>query len=516
VTIMQALVYAYGCQQPTRGLDAAMAEHERCADLWDELVQIDRDCEQQLLDAALADDDAIRERSDAIAACDVTTVAGRRGRAKLWREQRVAVRKWARGRPEAKTVEAHRIERVKRARQSSPAWWCNYNRVIQAYNAARSVCRQKNRRLRMHDHARDDGVLAVQIQRTRSGLGAAPCELMDGTTSALSIGAVPDAAYGDAVPRAQRRRQTRTVVEMRVDAAGNTMRLPVMLHRPLPGDARVKAAQVTWRRRAGRVRWQLCLTLSMPEPRAVAVPEEPTRLTLLWQPANDGLVVARCGDETLTLPSRWMDRLTRTEGWRGWLDESRERIRAAAPERWKVALQLSEHEMLDALLAHAREQPRRGRLPHGAQHDLELARAYADEAAARGDVLEWRRGWAYVHQARLATWRKLLLHRREMYRLWARRIVRLYPHIDIDDIDLSRVARQDRNTDENGMRQRAAPHTLRAEIVHQARKIGCRVVASGVVLTPSDDEKSSAWARRKAAKAERSQLEAQAIDSAAG
>ncbi len=92
------------------------------------------------------------------------------------------------------------------------------------------------RRLRPHDYSRDNGVLSVQIQRTRSGLGASPNELMNGGVPALRFN----------VSRS-RKRYSHTV-EMRCDADGSKIQLPVWLHRPLPEPSRIKATQLAWRR----------------------------------------------------------------------------------------------------------------------------------------------------------------------------------------------------------------------------------------------------------------------------
>lgn len=44
----RSLVYAYGCGTPTSGLREALVEAERCADMWDGLVLIDREVDAQM------------------------------------------------------------------------------------------------------------------------------------------------------------------------------------------------------------------------------------------------------------------------------------------------------------------------------------------------------------------------------------------------------------------------------------------------------------------------------------
>src|SRR4030067_584154 len=92
-----------------------------------------------------------------------------------------------------KEFDRRRLVAVVACRQQAAQtiFWSNYNRVILSYTTGRAVARQTGGRLiRPHDESRDDLVCAAQIQRTHSGLGAAPGELQDGTVSMLQIGRV--------------------------------------------------------------------------------------------------------------------------------------------------------------------------------------------------------------------------------------------------------------------------------------------------------------------------------------
>src|SRR5262249_48816454 len=140
------------------------------------------------------------------------------------------------------------IRRHYTCESADPLYWGNSNRVLQSYETGRRVARLKGRLIRPHDEERDDGVLAIQIQQTRTGIGAAPCALADGTFAHLQI-STPDVHY----------RKAR--LSFRVDAAGHHVVTDVWMHRSLPPRCRVKAAQLTWRRRGPRLRWQLCLTI---------------------------------------------------------------------------------------------------------------------------------------------------------------------------------------------------------------------------------------------------------------
>lgn len=477
------LVYTYHCGEPVQGLNELLAEHERVTIFWDALVQIDRAHEQRQIDAARADEPEIdaqcaaidvlsarikmlfgdgAKRSDAELSSLITE------RRTLFAARRTSLSTWRKShKPTVREIEVSRQQAVKAARQATATWWPSYNLTIQRYDTARQVCRRTGRRLRLHDEERDDGVIAVQIQRTRTGLGAAPDELQDGSVSAIQLGYVPDSAYDAGIPAATRREQRRTVMEMRVDADGHCARLPITLHRPLPDDCRVKSAQLTWRKGPGGIAWQLCLTLSLPDGATVAPSGEPATLALAWQPQDDGsLLVATCGTHRCVLDARWQAQMDYVERLHAMLDADDD------DPRW------AEYAARMARVAPGRRTPR------------ELAE---------------------VERAQLR--QRLLRRRREVYRLWAREIVRAYGAIVMDDTDLSRVATDEARSASNSLRQRAAPHTLRQEIVHQARKASTSVTsATAPVLAAPSDAKSSAWARRKAAKVERSQILAQPVD----
>jgi hypothetical protein len=71
--------------------------------------------------------------------------------------------------------------------------------------------------------------------------------------------------------------------------------------------------------------------------------------------------------------------------------------------------------------------------------------------------------------------RRLLLRRREQYRLFARAVAQAHRHIRIETPALSEIAYVERGSAANAMRHRAAAHVLIAELQHQAHKHGATV-----------------------------------------
>ncbi|MDD2606038.1 MAG: zinc ribbon domain-containing protein, partial [Desulfobacteraceae bacterium] len=106
-------------------------------------------------------------------------------------------------------------------------------------------------------------------------------------------------------------------------------------------------------------------------------------------------------------------------------------------------------------------------------------------------VLHW-----YKRYRHLSVWRdnlrsKLIGRRREIYRLAAREIAQSYRIIGIEDMDLSKMAKTKKSdfgdnelfAAARAQRVRAAVHSLREEIEHQAVKHGAQIVYSTAYTT---------------------------------
>jgi hypothetical protein len=448
----RSLVYAYGCGTVESGLDHAMSEAKRCNDMWEDLVAIDRAWDQQMRSAAALDVPAMSVRAEAIAVLTARLADApdhkdaRAQRRMLYREQRADMMDWIKThRQTVDEIDRRRLVAVTacRRRWAPTTWWPNYNRVLESYITGRRVAARKGRLIRSRDPRRNDTVLAAQIKPKRSGLenlsGATPDELHNGTIRSIQIGRVAPIAYDPTMGRCERGRLCRTMLEMRVDRAGHTIRVPVWMHRPLPHGCRVKVAQLVARPRGTRLAWKLCLTVDLPSPLVPATAGPATRLTLAWDHADDGsLIVLRAQDRSWSLPERW---------WRGML-----RLRALE----------------------------------------EYLRECSEESK------DYRRCVEQIREGR----QNLLHQRRDHYRRIAREVVRAYECVEIDDRDLSRIARDERGTQTNSLRHAAGTHYLRAEIIHQASKIGRPVLARGRVMNASRDRKPAAWTRRKRQKPE--------------
>jgi hypothetical protein len=479
------LVYAYGCLKPESGLEHAMAESERCAQMWDDLAKLDAAMYQMEVDRACAQHPRLARIHSSIAELTKTLRESpndkklRFRRARFYGIARRALNRW---RKRNKTVLAEfnkqRVEKVIAIRSAytvsaAPGerlYWCNSNNVLQHYETGRAVASAKGRRIRERDPRREDGWLAIQVQRTKTGFGMSIQELHSGSFSALQI--------------SNPNKRGHAVCEMRVDAAGNLLRFPVIMHRPLPEGARIKGAQVTWREKGGAFVWQLTLILDTDKTnifnRLREMPADPVTVEFAWQ-ERGYLEVMRVGTKVWRLPPLWMARVDGLEARQGELDALVER----GHQLWR------EHPVMGPLLKIQNWRDRIGKMA--------LARPHLTQ----DQVLWWvkaRRLWLAIPGER----EHILRNRLNTYRLWAREVVSSYAGLCLPPLNLAAAAREDQGTDANRWRQRAAVHILRAEILHQARKAGTPVInANARAPKKPSPEGSNSWARRKAGKAEK-------------
>lgn len=434
-----SLVYAYGCGRPISGLDHAYAEQDRNRALWDKLVNIDELHNVSILAAASADVPALIGLRDATyhdgqrigalidkraaerkaersnletlefdAQIDMEATLRKAHRAEFF----ALLKAWRVVHPDAmKAFTERRYDAIKQARNGSGLYWGNYNRVIDSFARARDLCMKTGRRLRRSDDERTDGCLTIQIQRTASGLGAAASELFDGSFSSTQIAAQVG---------------KQRLMDFRVDAVGNVLRIPVFWHRDMPADCRVKSAQLTWSDGGARGRrWKLCLTISRP------------RLEIVHQHAANAVGI--------------------DVGWRLMNDG---RLRVAV---WRGTDGASGELSLS---------------PTMMQHMDWVKQTRSDiDSGKHTDERSLRRAQLYERGGR----RKDMGHRREIYRLFARDMVTRYGVIGVENLHIAQLALVEggQHAGARSQRVRAAVHVLLSELAHQAAKHGAQLIKLG-------------------------------------
>jgi len=456
----ESRVYRYGVQTPTKGLDEIHAESERMKELWDRLVDIERETERIHWESAAADSpamaEAVKKYDAVVAGSDFKAI--REAERATW----APLSAWRKThKEEMKVIELERRAKVVKARQGSPAWWPNYNAVVARYEAQRVAVRKAGRRLR-HSREEENGTLNVQIQGTKTGLGAAADELQNGTLSAIQIKALDPGIYD--LPRSERRRRTRVDMEMRIDRAGTMLRAKVTMHRPLPPNGRIKAAQLVWRREGTYTRYYLCLVISRPRFERPTVGQGQASIRIQWTPQPDGSVLVADGPLPRVLPARWLSD-----------------VRSA-----RAAIGLAAKAVKDGWV---RVQRPPG-LPKGTHYltpeQYEALKVQHDGADATNRL------------------RRLLGRRNEEHRLWARAMAMRFAAIRVqEDDDRSIVAQIERGEDANSLRVLAATFRLIAELKHQATEHGSHL---DIVAAPLSPEVANNKKLRKLNKAARAKI----------
>lgn len=531
-------VYAFGCGEPTSGIEWVMAEHAKQRAMWDALVHADNRAERAIwssarevpeIDALISEIDALSGRiSEAVKArkaarakvrakvdtpeidAEIATLSDARkpARKALW----PLLATWRKENKDTlKAIEQARRDENKAIRQASGLHWGNYNRVIDSFERGRKLAKTRGGRMRFSDPTRTDGVLAVQIQRGPSGLGCSFGEIMAGRIAQIVIHPVPSdiGEHG----RSERRKMARTTMSLRVDAAGHRVELPVTIHRLPPPDARIKSAQLTWRMEGERMRWQLALTVSSP---TVAIAHDSRKacgVDVGWRKQPDGgLLVATLMNtdgksRRYALPRAWMTGMDQVERLTEHVDDATLEM----AKEW--------HEQVADLPDDLRRPLMGWRPKLGARH-VDCAALHAAIKArieavkgtdARADVPASIRHW-YDRYRHLLVWRdnlrvKLIRQRREHYRLWAREIASEHALIGVEKIDLAEMARTKTRAPEDGdnplhqaaraQRQRAAVYSFMQELKHQAAKAGAEIATVDAKYTTMECHKCGERSRQR-------------------
>lgn len=316
-------------------------------------------------------------------------------------------------------VKALRSKEVRALRAASGLGWGTYQLVEQ--DVQRAV-RSRSPRFRRYDGT------------GRVGAAVQACSNL--SSSKLTAGAVQLSA-----------RSGLAICRLRLTGS-KYVELPVKLHRELP-VAQIVRATVTVNRIGTRWVYAVQFTLRADAPTKVRGIGR-VAVNFGWRRVDGGVRVAYAvGDDDceheLVLPDRIIGRLRHAESLRSLGDDMAHRVLGDARRRSRARAAALNSRPLDARrqawgkepLA---EQPRR---EHWARRDRHLYQWECDERASA------------------------LRARREIYRLWARRLAAFYAEVVVEDFDLRRVALRESEVEipeSRHVRFLAAPSSLRAEI----------------------------------------------------
>lgn len=227
---------------------------------------------------------------------------------------------------ELRALETERRDEVKLARQNSGLWWGNYNALVRAFENGRSAAVRGGHTMRRRT-AGGNGRLTNTLQG-----GAAVEHLFDGSLSQVMIREPPERAWS-AESRGERRRLQRTVLTATVFVRLGERRnvtWPMVMHRPIPSDCRVKNIVITRRRIGDRWKWAASFTCTR---RADQLPPTPSGSELIavdvgWRRVPEGLRVATvlaagASPRFVILPPDLIESFA-------FIDELRQRVRTSA------------------------------------------------------------------------------------------------------------------------------------------------------------------------------------------
>ncbi len=349
-------IYRFGCGQPVEVPAEAERQLALETEYWNALVAIEHEYRQReraiwrSVEAVEQIALELERTLDDIAAARTRIEQARRDREAVlseWREQATVMEvqrrhlqqrlyaakgaHWDNVRTEIEALQAWRRETARVVYGDFSArglYWGNSLLTRDRYEVARRRAERSvtkaGRPGALHERAFDGtGFWAVQLQHDAKDADA-PCTMLrlfsqDSKWSRmLQIGPV-DFSGWEHIPRGARRRRSRTSVRIRVASRGRDpvwLELPMVMHRPLPEDGVIKAAQVLRRRVGTNFVYALSLTVHTDCTQVADVaPTRTLAIALGWESKASGLRVAVClgsdgSYEELVLPNPLLERFS--------------------------------------------------------------------------------------------------------------------------------------------------------------------------------------------------------------
>jgi hypothetical protein len=209
-------------------------------------------------------------------------------------------RKEARGRivDRVTDIQQRRKAAAKQARQQfaqSGLWWGNYNAVAQSYEVGRKLVVKRGGELRFRRHD-GSGRFTNQIRKGSDPVltGMSVDDLFSGAVSQVVVEPLPDRAFTHP-SRAERGRLQRTRLTVTVSSHrrhARTVTWPMVMHRPIPDNCRIKVVTVKRRRLAGRWRWTVTFVCSRAAQSASLQNGQVVAVDLGWRKMPEGIRVA--------------------------------------------------------------------------------------------------------------------------------------------------------------------------------------------------------------------------------
>ena len=504
---MRYAVHEYGCLTPIAGEEAALEQMRRRIEFWNALVSIEQEHiarTREVLSVAGVDDriaslgaeisdlhsrmkagrtaqsaSAAADRRDLRSRIDELRIAlkaaileSKRLRPKLVEERRAALSE----------LDIQRKQAVKAARASAHLYWCNADEVIALYEDARIRSMKKGTTVGFRAW-RGSGTVSVKYQR-----GLLPSAL--GSDTRFQIDPVDPRAWSDP-SRSVRRRLARTVARIRVGSTEKRhpvwLELPVILHRPLPQDALIRAVRVKRFRIGYQFHYKVMITVRLPDaiPPSGRTRSEAAGIWIDCHEMSEGIRVgywaAADGEHgEVLLPAAVVSEFEKLGDLQGILDRNWNETRAALVS-W-----LGSAAVPDWLRNTA------GDLVEWMDYyrPLHLADAWSEHRFAGDEqifarLVEWKRKHLHLHSWASHLRDQVQKRRREHYRLLAAQLAKNYDRIYINAVASAPATERDEpdlgvrgvGTREAHIRTIAAPSILRRTVLQTSEREAVKVTA---------------------------------------
>lgn len=534
-TPSDVLTYKFAALEPADGgMALVLEEHFRQRGMWDEMVRATNAANWQYVTAARSDKEidsisieiesldaklndmfdernkqraSVRSKSEddpelqaEIDKCVLNRKEFRKKRnelLKVWKKENKDI---------VKDIETRRKERCQVARTQSGLLAANSDRVFFGFDDGLKRLRKAKRggQMRYSDPTRKDGILMAYTDYVRKHKDGAPDgikgakyeHLLDGLCNDFSMEPVDPRAWDKTeATKGERRRLRRTNAYIRVDKAGNRIKIPFIMHRPFPEGYRIKRVSFTWRDNNGKMEYALNFSLVRP---AEGVVKHSSRkaigVDLNWATEPEGALQVAVAVDSDGLPDfvtlsphltggyDLVDRLTShmaeeskklLEHWY-WQRDRLPEFFAPYFKGWSPKTSVSRFDS-DGLHKAVKSVIRVGK---------EAGDVPAAIADIPGSIMYWYERYDHLLHWRDAMKRKLPHRRREIYRLFAKHLAENYSIIAIEKLDGAKMAKVNvaPGEKENSLsetarrnRQRAAPFELHQEIKRAAMKAGAEV-----------------------------------------
>jgi hypothetical protein len=270
--------------------------------------------------------------------------------------------------------------------------------------------------------------------------------------------------------------QVRLRVGSKKDKSPIWATVPIVLHRPLPEEGRIKWVRLVRRRVGRRVRHSVQFTISFPGSGMAAAPRDGTvAADINWRLLPEGLRVATwVGNDGETghiiLPKTWLDEMDRVQGLQATRDKLFNHARADLTAWMRRAPSLPDWLTEDTRTI---QQWRAiGRLVGLVTRWRD--RRFAGDEEIRSHLEAWRSKELHLFEWETHLREQLLNRRREIYRVSAARLGDRYGTCVLENMDLRKFARQEGPMERvadavRSLRQKAALHSLRQALRHKLR-----------------------------------------------